>query len=85
LNSKNPVKRDQGQRDHVSISSEAKVALNKHAMEHLLTQLRSSQAVQDEKVAKKNMEAENFQTEEVETEKNQEAASEVLAGSKSLI
>ena len=32
LNSKNPVKRVQGQRDHVSISNEAKEALNAHNM-----------------------------------------------------
>ncbi|MBC8286212.1 MAG: hypothetical protein H8E42_01925 [Nitrospinae bacterium] len=31
LNSKNPVKRIQGQRDRVSISNEAKAALNAHA------------------------------------------------------
>ncbi len=32
LNSKNPVKRVQGQRDHVSISKEAKDALTAHTM-----------------------------------------------------
>ena len=80
LNNKNPVKRDQGQRDHVSISSEAKAALNKHAMEHLLTQLRSSKAVQAEKVTTKNMEAQNVETEKIETKKNVEATSKVLAG-----
>ena len=85
LNSKNPVKRDQGQRDYVSISSEAKAALTKHAMGHLLTQLRSSKAVQAEKFETKNMEAKNVQTEKIEMKKNGEAASEVLAGSKVLI
>jgi hypothetical protein len=85
LNSKNPVKRDQGQRDHVSISSEAKAALNKHAMEHFLTQLRLSQAVQAEKVDTKNIEAKNIPTEEIETTKNREVTSELLAGSKVLI
>ena len=84
LNSKNPVKRDQGQRDYVSISSEAKAALTKHAMGHLLNQIRSSQSVQVEKIETKNMEAKNFQTEEIEIKKNREATSEVLAGSKVL-
>ena len=70
LNSKNPVKRTQGQRDHVSISSEAKAALTKNAMRHLLTQLRSSQAVQAKKVEMKNVEAKNIQTQEIETKKN---------------
>ena len=85
LNSKNPVKRDQGQRDYVSISTEAKAALTKHAMEHLLTQLRASQAVQAEKVDTENIEAKNVPTEEIETKRNGESASEVLAGSKVLI
>ena len=85
LNSKNPVKRDQGQRDYVSISREAKAALTKHAMGHLLNQIRSSQSVQVEQVETKNMEAKNVQTEKIEMKKNGEAASEVLAGSKVLI
>jgi hypothetical protein len=85
LNSKNPVKRDQGQRDHVSISSEAKAALNKHAVGNLLNQIRSSQSVQVEKVETKNMEAKNVQTEEIEMKKNGEALPEVLAESKVLI
>jgi len=85
LNSKNPVKRDQGQRDYVSISSEAKAALTKHAMGHLLNQIRSSQSVQVEKVETKNMEAKNVQTEKIDMKKNGEAASEVLPGSKVLI
>ena len=80
LNSKNPVKRDQGQRDHVSISSEAKAALTKNAMRHLLTQLRSSQAVQAEKVTIKNMEAQNVQTEEIEKKKDEGSTSKILAG-----
>jgi hypothetical protein len=84
LNSKNPVKRDQGQLDHVSISSEAKAALTKHAMEHLLNQIRSSQSEQVEKVETKNMEAKNVQTEEIKIRKNGEAESEVLAESKVL-
>ena len=85
LNSKNPFKRDQVQRDHVSISSEAKAALTKHAMGHLLNQIRSSQSAQVEKVETKNMEAKNVQTEEIGMKKNGEAASEVIAGSKVLI
>jgi hypothetical protein len=80
LNSKNPVKRTQGQRDHVSISSEAKAAFTKHAMENLLTQLRSSQAVQAEKVTIKNMEAQNVQTEEIEKKKDEGSTSKILAG-----
>ncbi len=82
LNSKNPVKRDQGQRDYVRISSEAKAALTKHAMGHLLNQIRSSQSTQ---VETKNMEAKNVQTEKIEIKKNGEVASEVLAESKVLI
>ena len=82
LNNKNPVKRDQGQRDYVSISSEAKAALTKHAMGDLLNQIRLSQSVQVEKVETKNMEAKNVQTEEIDMKKNGEAGSEVLAESK---
>ena len=85
LNSKNPFKRDQVQRDHVSISSEAKAALTKHAMGHLLNQIRSSQSVQVEQVETKNMEAKNIQTEEIEMKRNGKATSEVLTGSKILI
>ena len=85
LNSKNSVKRDQGQRDYVSISSEAKAALTKHAMGNLLNQIRSSHSVQVEKVEPKNMEAKNVQTEEIEMKKNGEAASEVHTRSKVLI
>jgi len=85
LNSNNPVKRAQGQRDYVSISSEAKAALTRHAMGHLLNQIRSSKSVQVEKVETKNMEAKNVQTEEIGMKKNGVAASEVIAGSKVLI
>ena len=70
LNSKNPVKRPQGQRDLVSISSEAKTALTKHAMEHLLKQLRASQAAKSEEVPSENLEVETAQIDKVEMEKN---------------
>ena len=82
LNSNNPVKRDQGQRDYVSISSEAKAALTKHAMEHLLNQIRSSQSVQVEKVETKNMEAKNVQTEKIEMKKNGKLHPKYLQGRK---
>ena len=76
LNSKNPVKRAQGQRDLVSISSEAKTALTKHAMEHLLKQLRASQAakaeeVPAEEIPSKTLEVETVQIDKVETKKNE--------------
>ena len=70
LNSKNAVKRPQGQRDLVSISSEAKTALTKHAMEHLLKQLRASQAAKAEEVLSENLEVETAQIDKVEMEKN---------------
>ena len=70
LNSKNAVKRPQGQRDLVSISSEAKTALTKHAMEHLLKQLRASQAAKAEEVPSENLEVETAPTDKVEMEKN---------------
>ena len=70
LNSKNPVKRPQGQRDLVSISSEAKTALTKHAMEHLLKQLRASHAAKAEEVPSENLEVETAQIDKVEMEKN---------------
>ena len=79
LNSKNPVKRTQGQRDQVSISSEAKAALTKHAMEHLLAQLRSSQAAKAEEVPSENLEAEIVQSDKVETKKNEATLSAVTA------
>ena len=70
LNSKNAVKRPQGQRDLVSISSEAKTALTKHAMEHLLKQLRASQSAKAEEVPSENLEVETAQIDKVEMEKN---------------
>ena len=75
LNSKNPVKRSQGQRDLVSISSEAKAALTKHAMQHILKQLRSSQAVKAEKISSENLTA---QTDRLETGENEKTLSEEL-------
>ena len=56
LNSKNPVKRVQGQRDRVSISKEARAALTSH------TQGRSPQ------LETKNVEASFVQTQFVQTE-----------------
>jgi hypothetical protein len=79
LNSKNPVKRAQGQRDQVSISSEAKAALTKHAMEHLLTQLRSSQAAKAAEVGSGNLEDKTVQADKVETKKNEATLPAVLA------
>jgi hypothetical protein len=79
LNSKNPVKRAQGQRDQVSISSEAKAAFTKHAMELLLKQLRSSQEVQAEGVPLKNLEVEKIQTAKVAKEKNEITSSAVIS------
>ena len=60
LNSKNPVKRVQGQRDRVSISKEARTALTSH------TQGRSPE------LETRKVEAQFVQTEEVEAEKNEE-------------
>ena len=65
LNSKNPVKRVQGQRDRVSISNAARAALASHTQG------------QSPKVETKNVEAsfvqtQFVQTEEVEAEKNEE-------------
>ena len=79
LNSKNPVKRTQGQRDQVSISSEAKAALTKHAMEHLLAQLRSFQAAKAAEVRSDNLEDKTVQADNVETEKNEATSPAVLA------
>ena len=79
LNSKNPVKRDQGQLDHVSISSEAKAALTKHAMEHLLKQLRLSQAAKAEEVPAENLEVETVQTDKIEIEKHKTIVSAELS------
>lgn len=60
LNSKNPVKRVQSQRDRVSISEEARAALTSHAQGRT------------EKVEAKIEEAAPAQTENVGTEKNEE-------------
>ena len=79
LNSKNAVKRPQGQRDLVSISSEAKTALTKHAMEHLLKQLRSSQVAKAEEVQSENLEVETAQTNKVEMKKNEKTVSAELS------
>ena len=62
LNSKNPIKRIQGQRDRVSISSESRAALTAQA---------DKGASQPE--AQKVL-AQTVQAEEVETEKNEETA-----------
>jgi hypothetical protein len=78
LNSKNPVKRVQGQRDRVSISNEARAALTAQADRG--SSQSEARKVEAEKVAAENVEAQTVQTEEVETEKNEEAASAVLAG-----
>ena len=79
LNSKNAVKRPQGQRDLVSISSEAKTALTKHAMEHLLEQLRAPRAAKAEEVSSENLEVETVQTDKVEMEKNEMTVSAELS------
>jgi hypothetical protein len=68
LNSKNPVKRVQGQRDRVSISSEARAALSAQAN-------RESAKPETQKVG-----AEGFQPMEFETEKNEETEPAVIAG-----
>jgi hypothetical protein len=75
LNSKNPVKRVQGQRDRISISKEARAALSaqtERASSQSEAQKVEAEAIQAEKVAAENVEAQTVQTEEVE--------SEVLAG-----
>ena len=63
LNSKNPVKRVQGQRDRVSISKEARAALTSH------TQGRSPQ-LETKNVAAEFVQTQFVQTEEVAAEKN---------------
>jgi hypothetical protein len=68
LNSKNPVKRVQGQRDRVSISSEARAALSAQAN-------KESSKPETQKVA-----AEGFQPMEFEAEKNEETEPVVIAG-----
>lgn len=81
LNSKNPVKRVQGQRDRVSISSEARAALTAQAdggSSQSEARKVEAEAIQTEKVTAENVEAQTVHTEEVETERNEEAA--VLAG-----
>jgi hypothetical protein len=60
LNSKNPVKRVQSQRDRVSISEEARAALTSHAQGG------------PKKVEAQVEEAAPIQTESVETEQNEE-------------
>lgn len=65
LNSKNPVKRVQGQRDWVSISKEARTALTSH------TQGRSPE-LETRKVEAQFVQTQFVQTEEVEAEKNEE-------------
>jgi len=70
LNSKNPVKRVQGQRDRVSISKEARAALNAQAdraSSQSEAQKVEAEAIQAEKVAAENVEAQTVQTEEVES------------------
>ena len=61
LNSKNPVKRVQGQRDRVSISKEARAALNAQAD-------RASSQLEAQKVEAEAIQAEVVQAEPVETE-----------------
>ena len=72
LNSKNPVKRVQGQRDRVSISKEARAALTAH------TQGRSPQ-LETKNVAAEFVQTQFVQTEEVAAEKNKENAPELSA------
>ena len=70
LNSKNPVKRVQGQRDRVSISKEARAALTSHPqLPELETRNVEAQFVQTQFA----------RTEEVEAEKNEENAPEPSA------
>ena len=79
LNSKNPVRRTQGQRDRVSISSEAKAAHSKHAMQHLLAQLRPSKTVEADKAPLENLDTQTIQTEKVEAEKDKVTPSSALS------
>jgi hypothetical protein len=67
LNNKNPVKRAQGQRDRVSISNEAKAALNAHASGQSSVRSVEVQPVQAAKV-------QPVQAEEIEPEKVEEVA-----------
>ena len=65
LNSKNPVKRVQGQRDRVSISNAARGALASHTQGQ-------SPKVETKKVEASFVQTQFVQTEEVEAEKNEE-------------
>jgi hypothetical protein len=70
LNSKNPVKRVQGQRDRVSISKEARAALTAQtSRESSQSETRKveAEAIQAEKVTGENVEARTVQTEEAES------------------
>ncbi len=67
LNSKNPVKRVQGQRDRVSISKEARAALTSH------TQGKSPE------LETRKVETPAIQTEGIEAGKNEENASQESA------
>ena len=67
LNSKNPVKRVQGQRDRVSISKEARAALTSH------TQGRSPE------LETRKVETPAIQTEGIEAGKNEENATQESA------
>ncbi len=69
LNSKNPVKRIQGQRDRVSISKEARAALNAQtdrASSQPEIRKVETEALQAENVAAGNVAAQTVQTEEAE-------------------
>ena len=79
LNSKNPVKRAQGQRDLVSISGEARAALTKHAMKHLLAELRSSHEMEVEGIPSENLEAPKIQTDKVDMEEDEVTSSTSIA------
>lgn len=68
LNSKNPVKRAQGQRDRVSISKEARAALNAHAS-------RGPSRPEAQKIG-----SETFQAMDFKAEENQGAEPADIAG-----
>ena len=67
LNSKNPVKRVQGQRDRVSISKEARAALNIHAN-------RGASKPEPKKLEAEVVQAEPVKTEEFTPDKFVESA-----------
>lgn len=67
LNSKNPVKRVQGQRDRVSISKEARAALNTHAN-------RGASKPEAKKIEAEVVQAEPVKTEEFTPDKFVESA-----------